>query len=299
MIKGSFKTRDGTRLVYTDSGKGFPLLALAGFTRNRRDFDYMARHLRDVRLIRLDSRGRGESDWTGADTYTAIQEAHDALELLNHLGLDRVAIIGSSRGGLLGMLMAMNAPDRVAGLCLNDVGPILERPGLERIGMYIGVEPAVSTLEEIAIRMPTVMRGFSNVPELRWEQETTRRYTLTTKGIALPYDPTLAKAYQTALAAPPTDGWPLFDACADMPMALIRGANSDVLSSATADMMQTHHPDMIRVDVPNRGHVPFLDEPESLKAIQLWLERCAGKQGEYIRQKPAMAEAVPATGHGV
>ncbi len=291
MTKGSFKTKDGARLVYTDSETGFPLLALAGFTRSGRDFDYMARHLPDVRLIRLDSRGRGESDWTGADTYTAMQEAQDALELLNHLGLERVAIIGTSRGGLLGMLMAMSAPHHVAGLCLNDVGPALERAGLERIGMYIGVEPAVSTLEEIATRMPAVMPGFDNVPELRWEQETTRRYTLTSKGIALPYDPDLAKSFQKALASPVTDAWPLFDACAGIPLALIRGANSDVLSCTTADMMQTRRPDMIRVDIPDRGHTPFLDEPEALKAIQLWLARCAWKQSSGIQPATAMAEA--------
>ena len=77
------------------------------------------------------------------------------------------------------------------------------------------------------------------------------------------------------MAAPAADAWPLFDACANIPLALIRGANSDVLSSATADAMAARRPDMIRVDVPDRGHTPFLDEPEALEAIHAWLERCA------------------------
>ncbi|MFG1300619.1 alpha/beta hydrolase [Xanthobacter sp. V3C-3] len=274
MIKNRFQTQDGASLAYSDSGAGAPLLALAGFTRNGRDFDYMARHLKEVRLIRLDSRGRGESDWTGADTYTAVQECRDALALLDHLGIQRAAIIGSSRGGILGMLMAMTAHERVAGLCLNDVGPVMERAGLERIGAYIGILPAVDTLEEIADRMEQAMPGFHNVPELRWEEDTIRRYVQTEHGVTLPYDPELRTAFQKALAAPATDAWPLFDACAGIPLALIRGANSDVLGKAAADAMAARRPDMIRAEVADRGHTPFLDEPEALAAIHAWLERC-------------------------
>lgn len=275
MTKASFLADDGARLAYSDEGTGLPLLALAGFTRNSRDFDYLARHLPGVRLIRLDSRGRGESQWTGADSYTAPREARDALALLDHLGVDRAAVIGSSRGGILGLLIAATAPQRLCGVCLNDVGPVLERAGLERIGTYIGIEPAVATLEEIADRMPAAMPGFHHVPELRWEQETTRRYVQTSHGITLPYDPELRVAFQKALAAPAADAWPLFDACASLPLALVRGANSDVLSSAAADAMQARRPDMIRVDVADRGHTPFLDEPEALAAIHAWLDQCA------------------------
>lgn len=275
MKKDKFQAQDGANLAFSDVGTGRPVLALAGFTRNRRDFDYLARHLRDVRLIRLDSRGRGESDWTGVDTYNPVQESKDALALLDHLGIRRAAIIGSSRGGILAMLMAMTAAERVAGVCLNDVGPVLERSGLERIGAYIGIEPAVTTLEEIADRMPQAMPGFHNVPELRWEEEAIRRYTETSSGITLPYDPHLRQAFEKALAAPPTDAWPLFDACAGIPLALIRGANSDVLSRTAAEAMAARRPDMIHAEVPDRGHTPFLDEPEALAAIHAWLDRCS------------------------
>ena len=276
MMKHRFQTPDGATLAFSDTGPGTgqPLLALAGFTRNGRDFDYLARHLKDVRLIRLDSRGRGESDWTGADSYNAMQETKDALALLDHLGIARAAVIGSSRGGILGMLMAVTAHDRLAGLCLNDVGPVMERAGLERIGAYVGLPPAVDTLEEIADRMPLAMPGFHNVPELRWEEETIRRYVQTSDGVGLPYDPELRTAFQTALAAPATDAWPLFDACAGIPLALIHGANSDVLSPAAAEAMSARRPDMIRAEVPDRGHTPFLDEPVALAAIHAWLDLC-------------------------
>ncbi len=281
MSTSSFLAEDGASLTYSDVGEGLPVLALAGFTRNGRDFDYIVRHLHDIRLIRLDSRGRGESQWTGADSYNVMQETRDAIALLDHLGVRRAAIIGSSRGGLLGMMMALTARERVVGVCLNDVGPVMEREGLARIGTYIGVEPAVSTLQEIADRMQAAMPGFDNVPELRWEQETIRRYIQTSNGVALPYDPDLKKAFDKAMSAAPVDAWPLFDACAGMPLALVRGANSDVLSSAAADAMAARRPDMIRVDVPDRGHHPFLDEPEALEVIRAWIDLCTRREDTY------------------
>ncbi|MFJ1292685.1 alpha/beta fold hydrolase [Paracoccus yeei] len=274
MGKARFSAADGTRLAYRDDGRGKVLLALAGLTRDGRDFDYLARHLPDVRLIRLDSRGRGGSDRADPETYTVAQEARDALALLDHLRVGRAAVIGSSRGGLLGMSMVALAPERVAGLCFNDVGPVLQRDGLMRIGTYMGVKPAVATLAEAADRMAAANSGFQNVPPLRWEEEAVRHYVQTPDGLALPYDPALRIGFDRAMAAPLPELWPLFDACAGIPLALIRGANSDVLARATADAMQARRPDLIRAELPGRGHVPFLDEPEALAAIRRWLALC-------------------------
>ncbi len=274
MARDSFRAGDGTRLAYRDEGSGPPLLALAGLSRDGRDFDYLARHLENLRLIRLDSRGRGGSDWADPETYTVAQEARDALALLDHLGIPRAAIIGSSRGGLLAMVMAATAPERVAGICFNDVGPVLERDGLMRIGIYLGMRPEVTTLSEAADRMPAAMPGFHDVPPLRWEEEVVRRYVQTADGLGLTYDPALRRGFDAAMAAPLAEAWPLFDACAGLPLALIHGQNSDVLTCATADAMQARRPDMIRTDVPDRGHIPFLDEPEALAAIRAWLARC-------------------------
>ncbi|WEF24781.1 alpha/beta hydrolase [Paracoccus sp. S3-43] len=274
MVRARFSAADGTGLAYRDDGRGKPLLALAGLTRDGRDFDYLARHLRDVRLIRLDSRGRGGSDWADPETYTVAQEAGDALALLDHLGIGRAAVIGSSRGGLLGMAMVAMAPERVAGICFNDVGPVLQRDGLMRIGTYMGVKPAVATLEEVADRMPAVNPGFHNVPPLRWEEEAVRHYVQTPDGLDLPYDPALRIGFDRSMSAPLPELWSMFDACAGIPLALIRGANSDVLARATADAMQARRPDLIRAELPGRGHVPFLDEPEALATIHRWLPLC-------------------------
>lgn len=272
-MRGEFLAEDGTRLAYRDEGAGLPLLALAGMTRDGHDFDYLAHHLpADVRLIRLDSRGRGASGWADWHSYTVGQEARDALALLDHLGLAQAAVIGSSRGGLLGMVLAAVAHARLCGLCLVDSGPVLERPGLLRIGEYVGIEPAVDTLEDVADRL-AASPGFAHVPPQRWAEEAVRRYVLREGRVGLPYDPNLRLSFAAAMAAPAADAWPLFEACAGLPLALIRAANSDVLSPATAAEMARRRPDMIRAEVPDRGHVPFLDEPVALAAIADWLAR--------------------------
>lgn len=270
-----FTAEDGANLAYRDEGAGMPVLALAGLTRDGRDFDYLAHHLPDVRLIRLDSRGRGGSDWTGPASYSVAQETRDAFALLDHLGVARATVIGSSRGGLLGMVMAATQPARVAGVLFNDVGPQIERAGLERIGRYIGVTPMVETLDDIADRSPAAMPGFHNVPATRWAEETVRHYVQTDTGVALTYDPALKIAFDAAMAAPPVDLWPLFDALAGVPLALLRGANSDVLSRAGAAAMCARRPDMHFAEIPDRGHIPFLDEPAALACIRALLDQVA------------------------
>lgn len=272
----TFHADDGATLAYRDEGKGLPLLALAGLTRDGRDFDYFARCVRSgIRLIRLDSRGRGFSAYTGPATYTVAQEAKDAIALLDHLNIERTAVLGSSRGGLLAMVLAATTKHRLCGVCFNDVGPVLERDGLLRIGQYIGVPPAVDTLEEIADRMPGAMAGFHHVSTMRWAEEAIRHFVQSGTHVELTYDPTLRVAFDEAMSKPLQDAWPLFEACSGLPLALIRGANSDVLSKETAFEMMRRRPDIHFSEVPDRGHIPFLDEVESIECIQRWLEAIA------------------------
>lgn len=268
-----FSAADGTRLAYLDHGTGLPVLALAGLTRDSRDFDYLAPFMTGVRFIRLDSRGRGQSGWSGADSYTPLQEAQDALALMDHLGIEQFAVIGSSRGGILGMLIAALAPARLLGLCLNDIGPIIEPAGLERIAAYIGRRPTARTLAQMADRLPAANPGFDGVPASRWAEEAERHFTVCEDGLGLTYDPDLAKSFQAAMSAPAVDLWPLFDACQGRPLALIRGENSDLLSRKTAQDMQARAPGLDWIDVPNRAHIPFLDEPQSIATITGWINR--------------------------
>lgn len=267
----TFTADDGARLSFRDEGAGIPVLALAGLTRNGSDFDYLRPHLpTGIRLIRLDSRGRGKSQWTGAETYTVAREAQDVIGLLNHLKLERAAILGSSRGGLIGMLIALTARDRLLGLCLNDVGPVLERSGLQRISAYVGRAPQLSSLAEIAARLPAANPGFLNVPASRWTEEAERHFIADGGTITLPYDPALRIAFEAAMDGPLPEAWPLYEACSAMPLALLRGENSDLLSAETAREMKRRIPMLDHVDVRDRAHIPFLDEPESLDCLTRW-----------------------------
>ncbi|MCQ0971564.1 alpha/beta hydrolase [Paracoccus sp. TK19116] len=266
-----FTAHDGARLAYADDGSGLPLLCLAGLTRTMADFDYVAPHLADVRLIRMDYRGRGGSDWTDAATYTVPQEARDALALLDHLGVGKAAILGTSRGGLIGMMLAAVAHDRMLGLCVNDVGPVIERTGLARICDYVGRNPSVPTLDEAAARMAAVTPGFSDVPSGRWLDDARRFFIETPEGLRINYDPSLREAFLSAFQGESPDLWPLWEATAGMPVAVIRGENSDLLSMDTFARMQQRRPDGIYIEVPGRAHVPWLDEAESLAVIRAWL----------------------------
>lgn len=268
-----FTTSDGLSLHYTDEGQGLPVLALAGLTRNGSDFDYVAPHLKGVRLIRLDYRGRGKSDW--ADdwaTYSIPIEARDAVELLDHLAIDKAAILGTSRGGLIAMVLAATVKDRLLGIALNDIGPALDTAGLDVIKTYIGQNPVWKTHAEAAAERPAAMAGFANVPAERWLAEVRKLYVETPDGLTLTYDPKLRDAVLAAATELAPDLWPLFDLMQGLPLACIRGANSDLLSRDTLAQMQARRPDMIAATVPDRGHIPFLDEPEALDALTKWLK---------------------------
>ncbi len=271
-----FTTFDGLSLHYEDDGEGLPLLCLAGLTRTGRNFDYLRPHLPPLRLIRPDYRGRGQSDHAPDPlSYTVPNEARDAVLLLDHLGIGKTAVLGTSRGGIIGMMLAATARDRMLGLAMNDVGPEIARPGLERIFEYLGRSPRAKSHAEIAAAMPRHNPGFEGVPEARWLAEARLHYVQTDAGMRITYDANLRDSFLAAFDGPPVDLWPLFDALEGLPVALIRGANSDLLTQATAAEMQRRRPDMIFAEVPDRAHIPFLDEVESVAAIQEWLEKMA------------------------
>ncbi len=269
-----FQTSDGLTLAYTDEGEGLPVLCLSGLTRDHRDFDYLAPHLPDIRLIRFDYRGRGQSEWADPTTYTVPTEAMDTLALLDHLGIERAAVIGTSRGGLIAMFLAATEKDRLRGVCLNDIGPDVGQAGLDVIMDYLGRDPGYRTREEMVAAMPDIMAGFDEVPVSRWREEVERHTVETPEGLRLIYDPKLRDTMLANAAEPPTDLWPFFDAMKGLPLALIWGLNSTLLTRETVSIMRRRRPDMILAEVPDRGHIPFLDEPEALDAIHAWLELC-------------------------
>ncbi|MEM9851667.1 MAG: alpha/beta hydrolase [Pseudomonadota bacterium] len=266
---GTFRTSDGLTLAYDDQGEGPAILCLSGLTRCARDFNYVLPHL-PGRVIRLDYRGRGRSDWAAPETYTIPIEARDVIELLNQLGLERVAVLGTSRGGLIALLLAATAKDRLSGVCLNDIGPEIAPDGMAVIRDYIGVAPSAKTYAEAEAQIARRQPGFSGVPASRWAEEVRHFYDETPDGLALRYDPDLRVPVLANVEAEAPDLWPFFDALAGLPLALIRGENSNILSAETTAEMRARRPDMIVAQVPGRGHVPFLDEPQALAAIAEW-----------------------------
>ncbi|MHA6266111.1 alpha/beta hydrolase [uncultured Aliiroseovarius sp.] len=271
----NFTANDGLILAYRDEGEGLPVLALSGLTRNSDDFNFVAPHLQGVRLIRMDYRGRGASDWGPHQSYTVPQEAADALGLLDHLGIDRAAILGTSRGGLIAMGLAASVKERLLGVCLNDIGPVIDPGGLDYIMGYLGRPPTARFYKDAAAARAHAMAavGFDDVPMARWEAEVRNLFSQSETGLKNRYDPALREAVAEAGAQPAPDLWPFFDAFQDMPLALIHGANSDLLTDSTVAEMQRRCPHMLYGRVPGRGHVPFLDEPEALEVIGTWLDQ--------------------------
>ncbi|MFO7758784.1 MAG: alpha/beta hydrolase [Roseovarius sp.] len=272
-----FTTSDGLSLHYTDQGTGPPILCLAGLTRNSADFSFLAPHLSGYRLICMDYRGRGQSDHA-ADymSYNILREGQDAIELMEHLGLDRVTLIGTSRGGLIAMALAHAHHDRLSGVVLNDIGPEVADEGIARIMDYVGRTPDLPDLDAAAGAMAHVNATvFHGVPLARWRAQAGFMFFETPGGgLGLRYDPRLRDALVgQAGAGEAPDLWQMFDALHDLPTAVIRGENSDLLSPEILARMRERHPDMITATVPNRGHVPFLDEAQSLSAIHALLER--------------------------
>ncbi|MFQ6546319.1 alpha/beta fold hydrolase [Aestuariibius sp. 2305UL40-4] len=271
----TFRTEDGLSLAYDDVGDGLPLLCLAGLTRNMADFGPVVdRFASQARIIRMDYRGRGASDHADPETYSLMQEGQDALALLDRLGVDRAAILGTSRGGLIAMLLAATAKNRLAGVLLNDIGPVIEPVGIEFIMTYLGRRPAFADYDAAAEALSVNMAdGFPGMTLDQWRAAARRWWRQEADGLDLLYDPALREAViAQSEATGGADLWPLFDALDGLPLGLIRGANSNLLSRETVAEMRRRRPDMRFSEVPDRGHVPFLDEPEAVVLIEEFLE---------------------------
>ncbi|MCA0044162.1 alpha/beta fold hydrolase [Celeribacter litoreus] len=271
-----FTTKDGLKLAYDSQGTGTPVLCLAGLTRNMDDFEPVVTHFADrVRVIRLDTRGRGASDYDpNFLNYTIPQEGADALELLDHLGLEKAAILGTSRGGLIAMTLALLAKDRLSGALLNDIGPEIDASGLSNIMDYLGRPSVFKSFADAADRLPRALGAqFPNLSREEWITYARRIWNEGPTRLELRYDPKLRDAIEAqSVTGEVPDLWPLFDALEGLPLALLRGENSDLLTRETMQEMQRRRPDMITAEVKDRGHVPFLDEPESLDVISRFIE---------------------------
>jgi pimeloyl-ACP methyl ester carboxylesterase len=273
-----FETHDGLTLysrVYAGPSPGAPVvLCLHGLMRNNRDFEELAPHLAArYRVIVPDVRGRGLSARDPkAENYQIPVYLKDLDLLLSGLGVERTAIVGTSMGGLMAMVLAAMQPARVARIVLNDVGPEVDPAGLERIRSYAGKSAPVKTWPEAAGQLRTIFGvAWPGLDPARWEQLARRSYRVNPCGdIEADADPRIGDVIRASANAAP-DLWPLWRTLERIPVLALRGALSDVLSAATLARMQREKPDLQALTIANRGHVPLLDEPESLAAIDAFL----------------------------
>jgi len=274
-----FDSHDGLRLfsrVYAGPAAEAPVVVcLHGLMRNGRDFEDLATHLAARhRVIVPDVRGRGLSARDrNPNNYQIPVYVKDVQALLAGLGAVRVRIVGTSMGGLVAMVLAATQPKLVAGIVLNDVGPKIEPAGLERIRGYAGKGPATRNWAEALAQVRSAYgAAWPDLSDERWERIVRLSYRENARGVPeLDADPRICEPLQDNKAAAAPDLWPLWGVIARIPMLAIRGAHSDILSASTLERMQRSRPDLRTVTVANRGHVPLLDEPECVAAIDEFL----------------------------
>ena len=274
-----WNSRDGLTLHYRDypgPSDRPPLLMLHGLTRNSRDFEHVAaRYAGDWRVIAVDFRGRGlsEKDPNSA-RYTPATYAGDVIQLLDELQIDKAVFLGTSLGGLVTMIVATVAPERIAGVLLNDVGPELDLSGIDRIKTYVG-KPVVfrdwdHAAEALQSRTGDVHPRYGRAEWLRFAKRICRE---TDAGVEFDYDMAIAEPFNAGNTGEVPDGWPYYKALAGRPVLVLRGELSDLLSDAAAERMATEIPGVEVVTVPDVGHAPDLDEPTAVAAIDRLLER--------------------------
>ena len=268
-----FTVRDGLRLHYRDYPGAVdkpPLLCLPGLTRNARDFAELAeRYSPRFRVIALDFRGRAESDYDPLPArYSPLTYAGDVIELLDQLGVAEAIFVGTSLGGLVTMVIAATAPQRIAAAIINDVGPDVDPAGIDRILSYVGTDVRFKSWDEAANTIAANYGGnFERFTHDDWLAMAKRNCREVNGEIRFDYDMAIAEPFRTAGPVPQVDLWPLFAALGRKPLLVIRGEKSDLLTAKTSENMKTTVPGMRLAVVPGVGHAPELNEPEAIAAI--------------------------------
>jgi len=273
-----FNSTDGLKLHYRDFGRdrpGTPIICLPGLTRNSRDFEDIANYLSDRRrVITPDLRGRGFSDhdpeWRNYHPGTYVQ---DTWTLLDALGIEQVIVIGTSLGALIAMAMSAQRPEKIAGVVINDIGPEINPAGLARVQEYTGRIPPVKTWDEAARQAKEIYgQWLPGLSDDDWRKMAWRAYRENAEGIpTLDIDSNIGEAVRN-VGPQKGDPWELFDTLKNTPVLLLWGLMSDILTEDIVDKMKARKEDLEVVSVPDRGHVPLLDEPECLAAIDGFLQ---------------------------
>jgi pimeloyl-ACP methyl ester carboxylesterase len=267
----------GPRLAST-----VPVVCLPGLARTAADFHVLATALAadptdPRRVLALDYRGRGESEYDrNPDNYVLPVEFADLMAVLTALDVAQAVFIGTSRGGLLAMMLAAARPTVIAGAILNDIGPVIELKGLMRIKSYVGKLPTPRSYDEGADILRRLFGAqFPRFEASDWLEFAHRTWKDKGGTLVLDYDVKLATALASAdFERPLPPLWHQFDALARVPVMVIHGANSDILSAETVAAMRQRRYDIDVVEIPDQGHTPILARPDLIHRIANFIVFC-------------------------
>lgn len=286
----TYQSQDGLTLVGFDwqpenwHENDLTVLCLAGLSRNTRDFQDIATYLsgQGLRTVCLDYRGRGESDWAKDwESYSLPVEAQDIDLAIETLGLKQFAVLGTSRGGLHAMMMALRYPrERMRGVILNDIGPEIERDALIRLSKSIGQTMRFEDIQACAEALKAGLENqFPDLDQRDWLKFAEQLGSAQEDHFVLDYDPALGRTLQGLEDgnAPWPDLWPLFEALKPFPLMIIHGELSDLLSAQTTKRMLASHPQAGLHLVERQGHAPLLWEMEIFQEIIRFFRGLASK----------------------
>jgi pimeloyl-ACP methyl ester carboxylesterase len=265
-------------LSYTQWGlttNAHTLICVHGLTRNARDFDYIAQALSPYyRVICVDVVGRGKSEWRkDASLYNYQTYVSDMLSLMEQLELEQVDWIGTSMGGLIGMMIAAHTPKKIGKLVINDIGPHVPGKALERIRDYVTKTPVFDTLVDAAAALKIKLAPFGIREAEHWEHAITHSFIKQENGSYIyAYDPAVTHAFfaHKEEKLPDIDLWEMWSAIT-CPVLTLRGEKSDTLLPETAALMQTLGPKSAFVEFPGVGHAPALMEEGQIRVVKEWL----------------------------
>jgi pimeloyl-ACP methyl ester carboxylesterase len=259
-----------------------PVVCLPGLTRTAADFDDFASLLVSHsqpprRVIALDYRGRGLSAYDpDPRNYSLTVELADLRAVLTALDVAPAVFVGTSRGGILTMLLASAQPTAIAGAVLNDIGPVIEPTGLARIKSYVGKLPQLKSFEEGAALFRRMFgQQFTRLTDQEWLAYARRSFRLEKQRLVPSYDLKLAKTMEGIDFGQPLAAlWPAFDALGRVPLLVLRGQNSDLLSEETVAAMRARRPDMETFTVADQGHAPILSGADLLERLAAFVASC-------------------------